>query len=195
MRVLLVSEGVHEASGSLETLVCRIVSQDLTCEWRALKDSKLRLHRGKGNRLFKRAVGWIREAQSNGFDALILLVDRDDEPTRIKEISKAQEENYLTQDFPRALGVAIRSFDAWMLADEQALAKVLGRLVNAQPAPEENDDPKADCERLRSASDTSLRLRELYAQVATVADLACIERRCPHGFGNFAKRLRDLKMT
>lgn len=46
---------------------------------------------------------------------------------------------------PRALGMAIRSFDAWMLADDGVLTLVLGKPIDTQPSPEKNRDPKEAC--------------------------------------------------
>jgi hypothetical protein len=75
-------------------------------------------HHGKGQGYFKKALRWILEAERRGYDALVLVIDQDNTPERVQEINKAQNDQRVT--LRRALGVAIRTFDAWMLADEQA---------------------------------------------------------------------------
>ncbi|MDQ3440346.1 MAG: hypothetical protein M3478_08365 [Planctomycetota bacterium] len=69
---------------------------------------------------------------------------------------------------PRAMGVAVLTFDAWMLADEQALTMVLSRPIQRQPDPERIGDAKGSCIALRDESGSELGLAELYAELATV---------------------------
>jgi hypothetical protein len=91
------------------------------------------------------------------------------------------------------MGVAIRSFDAWILADDSALSAVLGRTIPRQPDPEEIKDPKSECTKLRDASGKNIDLRDMYAEVAAQADLNTIAARCPKGFATFAQRVRLLQ--
>jgi hypothetical protein len=85
-----------------------------------------------------------------GANALILLIDEDGRSERIREISDAQD--YHQSQLARAMGVAIRMFDAWMLADEEALTEVLGYTVNTQPDPETIGHPKQVCADLLAES-------------------------------------------
>ncbi len=192
MNVLLVSEGKHEGSGALESLVRRIVSKIQSCKWDNVQRSDIHTHRGTGQGFFKRAVRWILEARKRGFDALILVIDEDGQRERIRELHAAQHETVLTASLPRALGIAIRTFDAWMLADEIALSMVLGNLVQTQPSPEELYEPKVACATLLLQSDCGLSQREMYARLANQIDLDQLASRCPKGFGVFAERLRAL---
>ena len=107
-------------------------------------------------------------------------------------MSRAQEESTITASMPRALGVAVRTFDAWMLADEKALSNTLGYQVQQQRAPEEVRDPKSSCSRLLHAGQLDLRQREMYAEVARRTDLLLLAQRCPAGFGVFLARLQRL---
>jgi hypothetical protein len=135
MRVLLVSEGAHEGSGALEHIVRRAIPEVAYCEWRPVKQSLTHVHHGKGSGVFKRAIRWALQARTDGFDALVMVVDQDGYADRLPEMSKAQEEASVTTGIPRALGVAVRTFDAWMLADETALSNTLGFQVRQQLRP------------------------------------------------------------
>ena len=46
---------------------------------------------------------------------------------------------------PRALGLAIKSFDAWVLADEVAMSTIVGHTVDRQRDMESLRDPKLIC--------------------------------------------------
>lgn len=92
----------------------------------------------------------------------------------------------------RALGVAIRTFDAWMLADEQALTHALGYNVQRQRNPETIHDAKRVCEELLNQSKMNLSQSSFYADVAREADMDTMKERCPQGFAPFAKRVSDL---
>lgn len=192
MRVLLVSEGTHEESGALEALVRRVVPRIDQCQWARVSDRRFQVQPGKGGGLYKRVLQWILEARRSGFDALVLVIDEDGHRERIRDLDQAQAEVERTYHLPRALGLAIRSFDAWMLADESALTGVLQCSIQRQPSPEDNRDPKSSCKTLRDSSGTEIALRDLYAKVALCVDLQRLSERCPKGFGTFAARLRLL---
>lgn len=192
MRVLLVSEGKHEESGALEALARRAAARITSCSWDRVNNRRIETQPGKGGAFFKRALRWILEARKSGFDALVLVIDEDGDRERIRQFAQAQQEFETTYHFPRALGIAIRSFDARILADEKALSDALRCAVQCQPLPEENRDPKADCVALRDASGTEIPLRDLYSEVAKRIDLERLAERCPKGFGVFAARLKSL---
>src|SRR5438105_859781 len=177
MRVLIVSEGKHELGGALKTLVVRLSGKAMECNVMKISDPALRVHHGKGPGFFKKAVRCMLHAQSNGYEAVIVVVDEDGERDRRRQFNDAQEHQLAT--IPRALGIAIRTFDAWMLADEQALAKALGAPVQRQPAPEQIRDPKQVCIDLWMAHDLGEGLTEMYAVVAQHAHIETIEDRCP----------------
>jgi hypothetical protein len=192
MRVLLVSEGLHEGSGALEAFVRRVVDGVAEFEFRRFKDSRFRLHHGKDSMLFKRAIAWMREACADGFDAIVLVIDEDGDRQRTRELKKAQNETEHSGGIPRAMGVAIQSFDAWMLADESALAAVLQCHVSRQPAPENERDPKRRCRELLDSARIHIAPRMMYAEVARLADLQLLSKRCPSGFREFFARLQNL---
>ncbi len=190
MKTLIVSEGKHELTGALKTLVERLSPTQMRCEQDRVSRNDIHTHHGKGDRYFKRAIRWMLEARKRGFDALILVIDEDGHSERVREITKAQE--YGEVLLRRALGVAIRAFDAWMLADERALTETLGYDVPQQANPETIADPKGVCGDLLCRSERAMQQRAMYAGVARTTDLGKLEIRCPRGFAPFAKRVRDL---
>ncbi len=190
MKALLVSEGVHEQSGALQSLVKRLASSEIVFDLDRVSRSDIHAHHGKGRGYFKRALRWLLEARKRGCDALILVIDEDGRRERILEFDQAQ--NYEQIDVRRALGVAVRTFDAWMLADELALTKVLGCKVARQSNPEEILNPKQRCTALHQSSQNPATLREIYADLAMVVNIEVLEALCPIGFTPFASRVRVL---
>src|SRR5687767_12965367 len=146
MRVLIVGEGAHEEAGALQTFVERLAGRPLDCQFRRVKDANVHTHHGKASGMEKKAIRWMLDAKRDGYDAVVFLVDEDGYRERVAQVDRAQDDR--TSDIARALGVAVRTFDAWMLADERALTETLGRNVDRQPDPERIRDPKAECARL-----------------------------------------------
>jgi hypothetical protein len=186
----LVSEGQHEREGAAETIVRRLNGQVTVIEHDRLSRASLRAFLGRGQGYFKRALRWVLDAHERGFDAVVILVDHDGHPERVREFDDAQVNQSIP--FRRALGVAIRTFDAWMLADEHALSAVLGYTVTRQPNPENVRDPKQKCVGLLSNCSQAMSQREMYAATAAGADLDVVAERCPRGFAVFAGRVRNL---
>lgn len=88
MKVLIVAEGKHERSGSLETLVRRLLSCDLQFDVDDIHRRLSPLHGIGGFDYCKRALQWVQEAQKRGYDAVVLLLDEDGYPDRIKGIDR-----------------------------------------------------------------------------------------------------------
>lgn len=195
--VLIVAEGEHELSGgtadaALPILVRRLLGDgiDLRPTSKRIRELSGHVHAGRGNPLARKFIGVIRFAERQGFDAVVILVDQDDDPSRHNAASVAQETTFTT--LPRAIGIAVRSFDAWFLADHAALSEVLSTTISMQPDPERHDDPKTVCQSLRSSGLNNYSLRDLYSLVAAIANLDVIKRRCPKGFEVFANRVTSL---
>jgi hypothetical protein len=195
MRVLIVSEGEHElgkegVKGALQTLVERVLGEEIECErWTVRHERLVRVH-GKGGGMFKKAVSCMLNAAKDGYDAVVLVVDEDGDRSRRKQFEDAQA--YLGSSIPRAMGLAIRTFDAWMLADEVALNKVLGGMIATQPDPEANEDAKERCRELREEYGCELGMWEFYSAVMQQVRLEVLEERCKEGFGVFARRVREM---
>ncbi|MCX7012206.1 MAG: DUF4276 family protein [Candidatus Sumerlaeota bacterium] len=190
MRVLLVSEGKHEQSGALETLVSRLANVPLQCDQDSVKNPEIHVRPGKGGQISKKAFAWMLHAEQNDYDALVYLIDEDGDRARAPQLDKAQAGALGVKR--RALGVAIRTFDAWMLADEKALSSVLGQPIQRQKEPESILDPKGVCERLLKESGRGIRQSEMYTEISKKAKLDNLENRCPRGFAPFAERVRAM---
>jgi hypothetical protein len=190
MRVLLVGEGPSELAGALQNLVSRLADTDLEINIDRISRREIHAHHGKGRGFFKRAVRWMLEARKRGYDAIVLVSDEDGRAERTHEINEAQQ--YGGTPIRRALGVAIRTFDAWMLADEIALTDVLEYQVPRQQNPENIMDPKGVCRTLLNNSARPMNSTEMYAALAGAVNLDVIERRCERGFAPFARRVRQL---
>ncbi len=193
MKVLVVAEEAHEREGALPALIRRLnpAIKDVECEY--ANAAKVRAFRGKGDGFYKRALRWLIEAENRGHDALIFLIDRDGHKNRSQQMDKAQD-NIEGTMLPRAMGVAVEAFDAWILADPRALSKVLGCNVQQQPDPEtiKAQTAKARCVELLGESQSGLRPREMYAEVLQTADLETLGKRCKRGFQPFAERVSNL---
>ncbi len=187
MHVLIVGEGPHEQR-ALPVLVHRIQPGVSETSFDLVKNGR-RVH-GKGRGMFKKAVGWMLDAQFRGFDALVFLTDEDGDRSRRTQMDQAQD--WTGSSLPRVCGVAIRKFDAWFLADEAALQAVLGVHVPRQPEPEKTPDPKAECKALLDQSGGARSLGDLYAQAAQQLDFDTLSQRCRAGFAPFAHRVRAL---
>jgi hypothetical protein len=197
MKVLLVSEGKHElgqgdGSGSLATLSRRLMNCEVEFICKKVSDEKVRTHliHGKFPNFERRALGWIEYAKSERFDAIILVIDQDGYPERQKGIDAAHADPRIS--FPRALGIAIFAFDAWMLADETAWLKACQKTLLRQKKPESIRAPKRHCERLCHDLGIELGLSDHYAAIAEHADLDQIAHRCPKGFKPFKERVEGL---
>jgi hypothetical protein len=197
MRILLVSEGRHElALGEPECplgeLVRRTLNHNIEIERRKVSDPSVRIHAPKGKSLAyeKRALAWLKYATDNHFTALVLLIDRDGVTERDAGITSAQRNSTLL--LPRAMGVAVEAFDAWMLADERALSQAFGKVVNRQPDPERIAVPKDAFHRLIEELEPPYSQTQLYLAIAKVIVIDDLERRCAQGFKPFCERLRQL---
>lgn len=200
MRILIVSEGAHElgdgtANGALASLVARLLPFPFEFEQLDVRDRRLQVHRqpGEGRGYYKVAMSCLRFAQLQGFDALVFVVDEDGVASRRAELDEAQAN---TQNeslgLHRAIGLAVRTFDAWMLADEVALTKVLCSRIDCQSSPELTRNPKVALEMLIETGQCTLSRSEIYASVAREARLNVLIQRCPKGFAPFAERVRQL---
>jgi hypothetical protein len=204
MRVLVISEGKHElnhktgnslVSGALVELVKRILNHPQAIENLSIerKDARsfgdiTRQDRGTGGANYKRkAMSWIRRAENEKYDAIVIVVDQDNAPDRREGLDSAQEDARLS--LPRAIGLAVKTFDAWMLADEKAISIAIGRTVQTQKSPEEHKSPKAQMETIIANCDG---MSEVYLRIVKEAKIDTLCTRCPKGFRPFHDRVAKL---
>ncbi len=151
----------------------------------------------------KRGHGFIRELpifcrrlREDGVDIVVAVVDTDN--TRINErLRLLREAKELCAQGQIAVciaeGLAVRSVEAWLLADEQAIFDVFGGKradVSFSSAPENDPSPKRT---LNNIVRTLTNGREVtfvsFAdELAERIDLERLRRRCPH-FDRFAGNL------
>ena len=190
MRILVVAEGKHELEGALRNLLEKLGGEGSTFDYDRVSNSRIHAVHGTGNGYFKRALRWLLEAEKKGVDALILLIDEDGRSERPEQIRHAQDSSI--SRLPRAMGVAIRTFDAWILADEQALTKVLGDRINRQAEPETIRYPKQVCAQLLAGSQEGMSQSQMYERVAREINIDILFDRCQSGFRPFAIRVRNI---
>lgn len=87
------------------------------------------------------------------------------------------------------MGVPVEAFDAWMLADELAISKVVAVTVPPQPDPEQIAHPKEHMEKLLEGLGLQWGGAEMYARIAAELNLSHLRHRCPDGFATFADRV------
>jgi predicted ATPase len=75
-------------------------------------------------------------------------------------------------------GVIVQELEAWLLADESAISKVISRPVRRQPDPiEDIASPKESLKRILSPE--LVYTREVARRIAAVADISRMADRCP----------------
>lgn len=201
MKILVVSEGKHELNlddneprnGPLVRLIARVIeahgSDSLEFERRPVSALPPRMMgSGKAGNYEHRAMAWVRFAEIEKFDAIVLLVDQDKSPARREGLDAAQINTRYS--LPRAMGLAVKTFDAWMLADEQAISMAINKTVMRQKSPEAIKGPK---QVLHSLIDGAREPRTIvYLLIAEYTNLDTLCERCPEGFGPFHARLASL---
>ncbi|MGD9854203.1 MAG: hypothetical protein AB7U20_04550 [Planctomycetaceae bacterium] len=197
MKLLVVSEGKHELYLDAETsalveMLRRMIPRDFVFERRKISDKAVQqvAMRGKSGRHEKRLVSWMRYAERRGFAAVVIVVDEDGVKDRRTAVANVQENQVFP--IPRAIGIAIRSFDAWMLADEVAISHVLQRTVQRQQDPERISDPKQVCRSFAGEGDVTFGIAEFYLELAAVIDVERLAERCGDGFAPFRERVRSM---
>jgi hypothetical protein len=135
-------------------------------------------------------------------DMILLLVDADDQlPQRQQAIAKALDrirDNHLDandQTIPdrSAGGVAIRTFETWLIADAETIAETLAVDFDSPDDLENVADPKAILETAIEQSAylanprNNQRPLQIRWQLAHHLNLAVIKQHCPDGYGAFIK--------
>jgi hypothetical protein len=202
MKILVVSEGKHElnlndnepTNGPLVRLISRVLlgcgHQTISFERRPVKDLPPGISvKGKVNNNYQRkAMQWIHHAERDGFDAIVMIVDQDQNPERRIGLDAAQSEARYT--LPRAIGLAVESFDAWMLVDEVALSTATGFAISRQKDPEPLRNPKEVLHTLIARAQDSP--TAVYLRIADCMRVETLIERCPQGFAPFHERLQTL---
>ncbi len=159
-------------------------------------DSILRPRR-RGHGFIGELPLFCRRLREDGVDIVVAVVDTD--RTRINErlrlLREAQQR--CERDGTAvcmAEGLAVRSVEAWLLADEQAIAAVFDGDVGglAFPSPEKEPSPKATLNRVvrRLTGGTEVTFAPFADALAERIRLEVLRKRCPH-FDKFARNLTN----
>jgi len=218
MKVLFVGEGRHDLGASDFPLqfrtaqgvvpkLCQKISNTISSDSIALswKDIPRFNSSKKGFKHKLKAAALI--AKHNGCEGLIAVVDQDNDHARLSELQAGKQESIDSSEnnFKIAVGVAVKSIEAWTLGDEVALARALGsnvsavRQVVAQSEVEKYHEnsgktenrPKGKLNKLCQAScrEDCLEFR------LEVAEATCVTRlgvSCPQGFEPFKREVESV---
>ncbi len=193
MRVLIVGEGPNDEA-VLRTLVSRVLGEKVEVTFRKVSES-VQTTRLKGEGSEKRAVAWIREAQRANFSALVLVIDNDNQNDRVTQLDRAQTSGVAST--PRALGVAVESIEAWILADDQAFSQAAEvKPENFPVSPEKLSKAKLKplVDHLLTQSKSS-RSSDFYSDVVQMMRTDIVAKKCPLGFAPFYARLNELALS
>jgi hypothetical protein len=198
MRILVVSEGRSELAGGLLALLHRITGFPTSAfELKGIRDDLRKRVYPKGQHApyEKLLLSWMSYGFDSGFDAVVIVADRDGDPDREAGVVAAQSSRADYVLNRRAIGLAIETFDAWMLADEVALSKVCERTVNRQKAPESLS--KDDAKRIAKGfvEECGRGMGESYAGICQDLDLDVLTTRCPKGFKPFRDRVFEMAVA
>ncbi len=173
--------------GAIPVLVLRALREaapPAAVEIEAITARPRRMH-GRGFSAKVRVA--MADAEARGLDGVVFVIDQDGCPERAQELregrSKGEREGLAV---PTAVGVAVEMLEAWLLADEAALSRVLGVVrPGSLPQPESLSDPKSKLKELdehdRFDGDAVARGEA----IAETADLEVLCKRCPKGFEPF----------
>lgn len=219
MKMLLVSEGprdigrsrTHDGdaaspAGALTVLVRRLLGEHFRREihgWEIDCSELARVHEHSGG-----VSGFARKVQlavvvaaARGYSCAAVVVDRDGPANsgRIGELRKGRE---LAEGHHKdladhtALGVAVETVEAWLLADEWGINEALHPTPPATECSPESLGGRRDTAEhpktrfLSLVGTTGRTPAEAYDLVASAVRLDVVERACPQGFAPFATELR-----
>lgn len=205
--VLVLGEGRHELGSELDSplhgdelpalprLIHRLLSESRRASYTCRAFKTVRAIHGRGGKFAKKTVAAVRWAKRNGFGAVVIVIDRDRRPDRERLTALRQGRDLVGGPPypPCALGVAVETFDAWMIADNRAIKAAGGDSGKCHSTPESLDGREGTGRhpKDRAAEILGQGLGEKYAAVAAVVDLELLEKQCPKGFKPFADEVRQ----
>lgn len=150
--------------------------------------------RAQGSQLLKPRIldeiltGWRLLAPS----LIVLLVDSDDQPRveRAAILEAALTRHSLTG----AVGIAVKEFEAWLIADANAIGQVIGKVDHDYQTPQALacGEAKQTLQKwIREIAHPSRQLMDIRKEIATLMDLDVVSNRCP-SFKSFRQSLLAL---
>ncbi len=147
---------------------------------------------GHGKQLF-----WALRDAGGKYQAVAYVMDRDRQADRavIDDLRAARDKFAAEQDLPCAVGAAVETFDAWMIADPEAIESAGGDKSRWHPAPEGLDGTEASGNHPKCYAAAifggASGLAERYARAAAAMRVDRLEQSCPQGFAPFAREVRE----
>jgi len=189
----------HSPSGlpALPCLIHRVIGSPVSfsCETRLLKDVGGHV-RGKGHGYTKKVIAAILEARRDGFASVAVLVDRDRRGVQdtLHPLQAGRDASPAGCP-PCAVGVAVETFDAWMVVDGKAIQAAGGDGSRSHPDPEGMDgvESSGNHPKVRAAEvfGGGEGLGEKYAVVAKHVGIELLKKQCLKGFAPFAKEIEE----
>jgi len=219
LRILLIGDGRHELGSRLDEplvprdlpplgiLVHRLLGKPenasfvsrrfrdigqarVTSVVRTVQDAKI-------SAFARKAAQGIAKARAEGFDAVVILIDRDRRTNAETIDCLSQGRDSVTQKMPSprcAVGVAIETFDAWMIVDGAAIGDAGGDASHSFPEAEGLDGdeqsgrhPKTKAAQIFGSGEG---LGDKYAAVAKHVRLDLLSKLCDKGFAPFAREVQ-----
>lgn len=190
---------VHPAGGALRGIVERILQEKgVEAEW---VDGPR--PRGVGS-IISRLPQHLSIIREQGAEVCVVLVDRDRKKERLQTLKRKYQAFPEKDLLPTAIGVAIETIEAWILADERAISIALGETCQIErgPNPEtlngkrgEDRHPKMVLRQLlkeHAPQDTFISHHEFIRAWTKSVRLGVLRDRCPKGFEPFEKSVRSL---
>lgn len=197
MKLLVFGEGPNDVgkpgslpeSGTLQRLIS-LVLQNIEVSYERMQIMHLGPRRSKGGFQEKVRLAF-REAELRNSDALVYVVDQDGDAKREEKLKKARDQQ--ATSIPSAVGVAIKTIEAWLLADETAIAKAFSsETPSTTKNPEKLSDPKQILQGRLDKIDVWANYSEMYADLAGNTRIEVLRKRCPNGFAPFETELLSL---
>ncbi len=152
---------------------------------------------GRGQKYARKAQQAIREAGRLQFAAVAILIDRDRQPDakRIAPLRDGRDAMMYGGFPPCAVGMAVETFDAWMIADGKAAEAAGGDPAKSHPSPESLDGREGSGRHPKDVAaevfGSAKGFGGKYAVAAASVDLRGLEKACPKGFKPFADEVRE----
>ena len=183
---------------ALPCLVHRLLDSQPNIRFRTemLRNIRTNQTGGAGPKWGKKVKAAVLRARQSGAKGVAIVADRDGTgQERLRQMEAARDALDSTAWVPCALGLAIETFDAWMIADAHALREAGAIAAAPHPNPEGLDGREASGRHPKDYAATQFGqqsgLGEKYADIAAALDIAALERACPRGFGAFAREVRQ----
>ncbi len=159
----------------------------------ALSEDSVLRPRKRGHGFIREMPAFARQLIDDGAHVLVAVVDTDD--TQIGERLKLLRETVqrcaeLSRPICIAEGMAVRSLEAWLLADETAIFQIFdGDRANVNfPSPERDPDPKTRLNQIvrTLTSGREITFAPFANELAMSIRLVTLRQKCPH-FDEFAR--------